>query len=153
MADLKDLARRVSKIADRVEQRVSDAAAEAALEMLKFLVYATPVDESTALSNWVIGLGTPDKAFITAHAVGDKGSTQVVSAEQAIADGIAVLKQKKPGQTVFLSNNAPYIIALDEGHSPQNEDFIAAAVALGKKYAVHVELHLDKARRPGAVFF
>lgn len=77
------------------------------------LTAITPVDESTALSNWQVGNGRPITTEIRAHVPGEGGDTQPESAE--VANNIARMKLKKtrPGQTVFVSNNAGHIVQLN----------------------------------------
>jgi len=87
--------------------------------MLEEMVDVTPVDESTALSNWQINLGNKAADELPAYTLGSKGSTRGASANQALAEGRAELQYKKPGQPIFLSNLVGYIGDLDDGTSRQ----------------------------------
>ncbi len=87
--------------------------------MLEESVEITPVDESTALSNWQVSLGAPPPSAIRAHVLGRRGSTRGASAEKTLADGRNELQYKKPGQSIFFSNLTPYIGDLDKGTSRQ----------------------------------
>lgn len=107
------------KRAERVETIGSELAVVGTVAMLEEMVAVTPVDESTALSNWQVNLGNPAADAIPAHVLGRKGSTRGSSGAQALADGRAELQYKKPGQPVFLSNLTPYIADLDNGSSRQ----------------------------------
>lgn len=116
---LRDLAKSMRKRAEGLDTLASDIAVEGAKAMLEELVEVTPVDTSTALSNWQVNLGNPAADEIPAHAAGRYGSTRGASAAKAIAEGLEELQYKKPGQPIFLSNLAPYIEDLDSGSSRQ----------------------------------
>jgi len=116
---LNDLANSLDEKTKEVKQVASDAAKKVALMALTRLVETTPVDTSTALSNWQISIGYPATSFIDAYAPGYLGYTASASARQAISVGKQNLEAKKPGQTIYLSNNAPYIRDLNSGSSKQ----------------------------------
>jgi len=97
----------------------SDIAVESTKAMLKELVEITPVDTSTALSNWQVNLGSPATNELPAAVPGSLGSTRRASANETIADGFDELQYKKPGQSIFLSNLTPYIGDLNDGTSRQ----------------------------------
>ena len=119
MAGLLDLARRLEGKLEKLEQSANTRVINAGIAVLRDLVGVTPVDTSKALSNWQVGLGQRPISAIPAYVTGVKGSTRATSAEQAIAQGTALLRSKKPGQTVYISNLTPYIKELDTGSSRQ----------------------------------
>lgn len=116
---LKDLAKSMRERAKGMDDLASNLSKAGVDAMLEELVEVTPVDESTALSNWQVNLGTPAADALPAHVLGTRGSTRGASAAQALADGRAELQYKKPGQPVFVSNLTPYIGDLDTGSSRQ----------------------------------
>lgn len=116
---LKDLAKSMRQRAEGMDNLANELAKAGTDAMLVEMVEVTPVDESTALSNWQVNLGNPAADAIPAHVLGRKGSTRGASSAQALADGRAELQYKKPGQPVFLSNLTPYIGDLDDGSSQQ----------------------------------
>lgn len=133
---LRDLAKLLESKATSYEQQVSEAAKEVALVVVDHLAYHTPVDTSQALSSWIVTLGSPSGDTRLPFVPGMFGSTQHASAQATIADAIRVLKDKKPGQTIYIVNNQPYIRRLNEGTiSRQPGGFVEAAVYLGKKKA------------------
>jgi hypothetical protein len=107
------------KRAEGLETLASDIAVAGTKAMLEEMVEITPVDESTTLSNWQINLGNPSADFLPAHVLGRKGSTRGASADKTLAEGVAELQYKKPGQPIFLSNLTPWIGDLDNGSSAQ----------------------------------
>lgn len=116
---LKDLAKRMNKLADEVETSASRLAIAGTKAAVEQLVYITPVDTSQALSNWQVFLNNPAPDDIPPYYLGSRGSTRGASAAEAIAQVNAELAYKKPGQRIFISNLVDYIKKLDEGSSSQ----------------------------------
>lgn len=136
MTGLLDLAKRLERTAKELDQKASDAAVEAATAIVKDLVTVTPVDTSQALSNWQVGLGEPPAGKVAPYFPGLGGSTADKSAAAALRAAIAVLQKKKPGVTIFITNNLPYIRRLNEGYSRQAPaGFVERAVLIGRKAA------------------
>jgi hypothetical protein len=134
MANLLDLAARLEAKANSIKTVASDRAIFVAKELLKTLVYQTPVDTSTARSNWQISLEAPLFNYIEAYEYGNFGSTARVSSQAAIFVGNEKLKEKKPGQSIFITNNAPYIRDLNSGTSRQAPaGFVEASVMIVRK--------------------
>lgn len=135
MGTLKGLAARLYNEADRLDERGSKAAADTALVVISALAYDTPVDTSNALSNWQIGLGAPVPTGRGPFYPGEHGSTYAASAAETVQAAKAALAAKRPGETVYISNLAPYIRKLNyEGHSAQGSHFVETAVIRGKQY-------------------
>lgn len=116
---LKDLAKSMRERAKGLDTLASDVSKAGSEAMLRELVEVTPVDTSTALSNWQVGIGVPVANDIPAVAEGRYGSTRGASADKTVADGLQKLQSKRPGETIFLSNLTPYIGDLDDGTSRQ----------------------------------
>lgn len=132
---LLDLAERLEAKADAIKEDTNDAKIGAATAMLDYLIDATPVDESTAESNWQIGVGRPVMSEIPAYAVGKAGSTAGISAAAAKAAGREALKSVRPGQAVYLSNLLPYIRRLNAGSSKQAPaGFVEGAIVIGRQF-------------------
>jgi hypothetical protein len=117
--NLNDLANRLESIAENIDSENSRRAIVAAKVFLDTVVYRTPVDTSTALSNWQVTLDSPATDFREAYVPGYLGYTMAASARAAIDAGEAVLRTKKPGQSIFITNNTPYIMDLERGRSKQ----------------------------------
>ena len=91
------------------------------------LIMHTPVDTGWARANWVPRIGQPFET--TAGARPRSGSTFQGGGEQATGQA-AVLRYKLPQGMVHITNNAPYIEALNEGHSQQEPaGFVQRAIA------------------------
>lgn len=84
----------------------------------------TPVDTGWARANWIASVGKP-----VGQPVGDpeSGVEQANAAQQA---GIgAVLGYKLAFGPVYLTNNVPYILRLNDGHSQQaSSGFVQRAI-------------------------
>lgn len=135
MASLLDLADEMDKLAGTaIPQEVSDFTVKVAITILTDLVYHTPVDTSKALSNWLGSLDAPAVGTIDAHFPGEKGSSQRASAAETIDAAKAVWASKQPGQSIFITNNLPYIQRLNEGYSGQQPaGFVERAELIGSK--------------------
>lgn len=136
MANLRNLAERVTALSKAIPQEVSDLGVKVASAIVKNLVYDTPVDVSTAVSNWVVGLGEPNGTRKVAIVPGFKGSTGDASAAAALALAMALLKTKRPGESIWISNNLAYIRRLNDGYSHQAPaGFVERAQLIGRKTA------------------
>ncbi len=131
---LLDLADRMEALADSIKEQTSELAVTVAYKIVVDLVNNTPVDTSAALSNWVVNLSSGARFAIPPHVPGEKGSTRGASMQEALASAMRVLKAKKPGQAVWITNNIDYIVDLNNGSSRQNPGgFVERAVAIGHR--------------------
>uniref|UniRef100_A0AAU6W0T0 Tail completion protein n=1 Tax=Pseudomonas phage Pavpe01 TaxID=3138545 RepID=A0AAU6W0T0_9VIRU len=141
--NLLDLAERLEKKKAAIETAASDAAVFVAVTIVADLAYKTPVDTSQALSSWIVTLDDPASIVGKAHYPGEKGSTQKASAAETIAAAQAALKNKKPGQHIFITNNQPYIKRLNDGYSKQQAaGFVERAALIGRKAIQRYKLKL-----------
>jgi hypothetical protein len=139
MATLLDLAVRLETRAAALDQIASEKTVAAATAILRDLTAVTPVDVSTAISNWQVRLNAPAASKVTAYYPGAKGSTREPSGTEALDQGIAILKQKRPGDVVHITNVLPYIRRLDEGYSKQAPaGFVERSMMIARPYRVTV---------------
>jgi len=126
---LLDLANGLDDRAKRLPKLASDLAVGLAREIIKELTETTPVDTSKAISNWVVKLDSPDSNEIEAHTPGKRGSTLESSSRITNLRALTATYKKKPGQTIFIVNNASYIRDLNNGSSGQApEHFVQLAI-------------------------
>lgn len=85
-----------------------------ALDLFRGIVMDTPVDTGRARANWQVSIGRPALGQIK-H---DSGSGQL-AAEAAIGAGTPSIQAAKGDVAIYLTNNVPYIVPLEEGHSGQ----------------------------------
>lgn len=143
MADMNDLATFMERIAVPLQDVTSRRAANTADWILRQLVGITPADTGAALSNWKVSLDAPDFVEIPAYFPSPKGKvvkgvwihlieptvTSRNNLPPTIDAGVAVIAQKQPGQTIFITNNVPYIVELNRGTSLQAPiDFVGRAI-------------------------
>lgn len=89
----------------------------------------TPVDTGWARANWVPAIGSPFDGVV--------GSRELVSSSAQSAGQASLLSYRLPLGPVFITNNVPYILALNDGHSKQAQrGFIERAI----EKAVFVDL-------------
>lgn len=138
MPNLSDLARRLTLLAgngpDGVSERANAAAIFVATQIVVDLVQSTPVDESTALSNWQVGLGDRPAVPLPAYVPGHAGSSRAASIAETIAAATRILREKRPGESVWISNVLPYIRKLNDGSSSQAPaGFVERSELIGRK--------------------
>ena len=81
-----------------------------ALQALSGVVNRTPVDTGRARGNWQTTVGQP--------ALGQVDGTDK-DGSPTIEDGLSALVNLEPFDQVWITNNVPYIEALENGHSDQ----------------------------------
>lgn len=120
-------AKRMEKIALQIEKNTEKMMHKAALAADQALVTGTPVLTGTARVNWQVSLG----AAVTGTLPGP--STPEAGATEAIEQGREAALQWKVGKGgIFIANNLPYIVPLNNGSSAQapegmTEDALLAA--------------------------
>lgn len=103
----------------KVIEPLSKKVRAVALEIDRILVQTTPVDTGRARANWLPTLNTPSKEKVDAGAP---------------ADILPVLGAYKITDTIFITNNLPYIQRLNDGYSKQAPaGFVEAAIAAVKR--------------------
>lgn len=131
--DLLQFAKNMTARAAAYKVAASKLSIAAATAALTDLTIKTPVDTSQALSNWQVTLVDQASGNIEAYSPGIGGSTQAASAAEALSVGKLVLVKKKPGQTIWITNNLPYIKRLNEGYSKQAPaGFVERSVLIGR---------------------
>lgn len=141
MATLQEFSRRIKTIAATIEKGGPEVARKTAALILQTVVMATPVGNTAlwseqsrrrarpgyvggrARANWFVGVG---------HAPGEVTEETDAGGQQAIGRGKEVLNSvpKKGTVEIHITNNLPYIVPLNEGHSKQAPAaFVELAVA------------------------
>lgn len=130
---LLDLANDLEKKAAKIDADASKVAVDVALAIVGDLAYSTPVDTSQAISNWITTLEAPANFKQDPYYQGEGGSTYRASAAETINQAKAALANKKPGQTIYITNNLPYIKRLNDGYSAQEPaGFVERAILIGR---------------------
>ena len=87
-------------------------------EMLQQVIIGSPVDTGAFRGNHRISVNSEDSAYDVSSA--DKGGN--TTQEQ----GNQKILQAKLGDTVYVQNNLPYAVALENGHSEQKPNGVYA---------------------------
>jgi len=101
----------LEKLTERVVSKIT-------LDITANLIETTPIDTGWARANWVPAIGTPYLADLG----GPKPSSAGISSqatEQAAATAKVATGYKLSMGKVFVSNNVPYILKLNQGWSSQ----------------------------------
>lgn len=124
MATLNVFAKRMRDRADEIAKNVNQTVIETALIVDAKVILSTPVDTGRARANWRAEIGGPFTSEVDS-----------TSASEAISQGRQTIGARRPGQTIYISNNVPYIKRLNEGSSKQAPaGFVEAAAKAGSDY-------------------
>lgn len=82
-----------------------------ALDLDTRVVLATPVDTGRARGNWFPSINSPSNALD--ENAKDKSGSAAIGALSGVVAGA------KLGDTIWMTNNLPYILPLENGHSKQ----------------------------------
>lgn len=133
--DFDSLGTRLGKLGAVVEENADRTVRKAVLAVDQTVVMATPVDRGRARSNWIAALDAPVTEPREAYQPGeDLGLGEAANAQAAMdqAAGIAAQYDGSRNSEVHITNNLPYIGALNNGHSAQAPaDFVQEAVTKG----------------------
>lgn len=113
----------MKQIVVELQQALGDHVAEIAMEIQGELVenppIGTPVDTGFASASWWPKIGSPP--------TGVAANTSAAESQQRAA--IASIASYKIGQSIWVTNNAPYVGRLNAGWSSQSpQGFIEAAI-------------------------
>ena len=89
------------------------------LDVLRKVVNRTPVDTGRAKGGWQSSI----KGFKT-----NNKERFDETGGQAINEGSQAIASLKPFGVYYLSNNVPYILFLEDGHSKQSRDMVKLAI-------------------------
>lgn len=118
MATPAQFAKRMLFLANTVETNAAKATRTAGLAVLASVVPATPVDTGRARSNWFVGLNAPRRDTIGYPTI-TAGDPIDRDGSVALAEGRGVIAAVKIRDSLWISNNLPYILKLNAGWSPQ----------------------------------
>ena len=108
MSNLAKLARDLHILASELPEKANEVVRVFAIEALNNLILATPVDTGRARSNWFVNANNPDSSVSQNTDFNSNMSTQV-----------GKLSKLQGFESVWISNNLPYIGVLNDGHSQQ----------------------------------
>lgn len=140
---LLDLAKELDAMPTKIGRAANQVKIDTVKAIDRDLVPHTPVDVTTAVSNWQPGVGVAPSFELPAIVPGEAGSTAAQSREEAIAHVDRALADVQPGQPFFLSNLTDYIEGLNNGTSAQEPaGFVERAVLIGHRFVRRAKLVL-----------
>jgi hypothetical protein len=92
----------------KTTRKLTQVGRKVALELFKRVIYKTPVDTGRARANWQVTIGAQAGGTVELN---DKSGGATMSKATAASAGF------KAGDTIYLTNNLPYIRRLEEGSS------------------------------------
>lgn len=101
----------IPAVAGRLKKKVLLSQKKIAFDVLSGVVSMTPVDKGRAKGNWFISLGAPRVDYEWGRL--DPSGNETISA------GTQVIDQLQDYGAIYLTNNLPYILPLEKGHSRQ----------------------------------
>lgn len=111
--------------ADDIPKQVHAIKVAAMQEIINTVVPATPIKTGKARSNYIVAIGAPDHSTIR-----ETDGNGDVSLQQAAS----VLRASKPGDSLHMTNNLPYIDMLNNGSSKQAPaGFIQTAITAAEQ--------------------
>jgi hypothetical protein len=145
VAGLLELERLCNVLPGQIETAANELAREVVQTIDADVVAHTPVDVTTAVSNWQPGINAPPGFELPAIVAGHAGSTASQSRQEAIAHVNRALREKQPGEAFYLSNLAGHIGFLNDGTSKQEPaGFVERAVRKGEIHAATAELRIPE---------
>ena len=126
----------MAELGRAVEEGSANLQRRTALAVHQTVVVGTPVDEGRARSNWNVANGGVDETVRDTAVPGSMGSTGDANTAAAIARGRNIIARHRRGQSIHITNNLPYIEALNNGSSAQAPaGFVEEAIAAGNAAA------------------
>lgn len=107
-------------VGDLIDAATKEAVTQVAVDLHRRLVMYTPVDTGRARAGWIISKSERTARFTPPPGRYNVPVARVISSDAGstiIGTDVAVPYEK--GKDVFVTNNVPYIEALDNGHSQQ----------------------------------
>lgn len=119
MIDLNISARNIEKAAKHMDLSVDIVTRRIALDLYGRITKKTPVDTGRARANWNLSIGSPDYSI-------EKTDVKSTGKHKNKTSPPSTPKPKKPKlkrgdgmRIIYITNNLPYISALEYGHSKQ----------------------------------
>lgn len=118
-------AKAIRAFAEKTDKRTAFVVALTGFEVTRRVQAGTPVDKGTARFNWYPSKGTPNDTFDPSFTGGAAG------AEAAVLERASDVFQEantRDDAIFYVSNNAPYIVRLENGWSSKGSAFYANTV-------------------------
>ena len=119
---MNDYKKQIADVKKGIDDLGDRLLAQTSLAVLGQVVMATPVDTGRARSNWHLDVDKPVR------------TTTEDTTSQNLEEGRAASETVKGDDTVYISNNLPYIERLNDGHSKQAPaNFVESAAIIARR--------------------
>lgn len=135
MTTLTVFAQNMNQLAAAVQQNIPKMMRGVAEAVVDSVANSTPQLTGQAAGNWKTTVGSPSSAW-------DQGPN---SPSTSLADAAAALSTLREGQVIYISNNVPYIVDLNQGSSAKAP---AGFVEMSVMSGVHVAGNFNLLVRP-----
>lgn len=98
---------------------ISDISKQKLNQLSEDVIMQTPVDTGYAIANWNISLNTPDNSIT---------ETRDPSGANALSNAKSAIDRYKLGDEIYITNNVPYILQLEDGYSSQSSMMVERAI-------------------------
>lgn len=132
MSDVRTFARDLDAFAAKIGLAPAIVVKKIGFDLHRRIVLKTPVDTGRARASWNISVNQPDRS-VEPEIPDDQKLSAGAAAKKALAKQQAIGKLG-PTDEIWISNNLPYIVALERGHSRQAPAGMVA-VSLAEVYA------------------
>lgn len=105
----------ISAFAKRAGDSLDNTVRAITIELFSGVITSTPVDTGRARGNWQTTTETPASGEVSRL---DKTGTDAIAEVAERSGGV--------GSVTYLTNNLPYILKLEEGHSKQSPPYAMA---------------------------
>lgn len=135
----------IAEFANKTEKRIDYVRRKSVLELLKSLVNMNPVDSGRSQNSWRVALDAPD---LSVAQEGGYSPDKQAAESKVIAQATRILEQMNPDDVIYVSNNLPYIVPLEDGHSKQAPSGFVGISVQRMKYLVLVATREAKQKNP-----
>ena len=115
-----DFAADVAKFETKTLKKIDLAVRKISLDLFSKVILRSPVDTGRFRGNWQVSVGSIPSGTLE---LDDKSGPATVSKAAAAAAGV------KAGDIIYLANNLPYAMRLEEGYSDQAPGGMVALTA------------------------
>lgn len=147
---LGELSKQMRQLAKDIPSRANTLKQQVARTINFDLLQTTPVDTGAAVSNWIVNKNeaateirepfapTKEGYMKTTKGVSewthrnDPEVTRQANIQPALSLANETIDSSAAGEVIHITNNVPYIQALDEGRSKQANLFVDRAIILGE---------------------
>lgn len=108
---------------DEVEEKIVLVAQKIGMEVLRRVVMKSPVDTGRFRGNWSVAIGSPDGSV---KETSDKPGQATITAGSAVITGLS------EAQAIYITNNLPYALRIENGWSERQAPAGVVAVTIAE---------------------